>query len=308
MIYKKILDTLKEKVSKGGKHIILADGTKAVIDPNNFKPLPQAENKTISFVDGGNAELLGAANFSLQFIRVYSCTYKDNKRIASQKKEFYSLITAKNVSGKIVYDIENFDTDLTVQEINSLDPKLTNNHRLEPAQVGELVRKYAELKHLTELTADIIVRDGDLEAQTDQEKQCLAQSKGKTIIGLAKTVSLLTDAGNSAVTVLNAISPQGSWYYPCGSTGFAKFHPASKHVFRIDHYGDVRTALGALQQNSIDPVFIGYPYGLIEADKLARVSSREAQQLKLVFLTKGGEKFRLYLSSKDAHDILNIVS
>ena len=85
MIYKKILDRLKEKVSNGGKFIVLANGTKAIIDPEKFKPINPLENKKISFVDGGNAELLGAANFSLQFIRIYSCTYEQNKRIASQR-------------------------------------------------------------------------------------------------------------------------------------------------------------------------------------------------------------------------------
>ena len=305
MIYKKILERLKEKVSDGGKNIILANGAKAAIDPSKFNPI-KGSNGKISFVDGGNAELLSAANFSLQFIRVYSCTYDNNKRIGSSKKEFYSLITAKDVQGKIFYEIENFDTDMNVKEINSLDPKLTNNHRLEPAKVGELVRKLAELKHMTELNG-IIVRDGDLEAQTEPEEQYLRQLKG-TIIGLSKTVSLLTDSGNSAVTVLNAISPEGSWYYECAQgIGFAKFHPSSKHVFRIDSFGDVHNALGILESNATDPVFLGYPYGLIEADKFARVSNHEAQQLKLVLMTKGGEKFRLYLSSKDAHDILNII-
>jgi len=105
------------------------------------------------------------------------------------------------------------------------------------------------------------------------------------------------------------VYPEGNWYYPCADwIGFAKFHPASKHVFRIDSFGDVNQALGLLEQNSIDPVFLGYPYGLIDADKFARVSTPEAKQLKLMLMTKGGEKFRLYLASKDAHDILNIIS
>ena len=311
MIYKKILDKLKEKVSDGGKYIMLANGTKAVIDPSKFSSITPSQNKKITFVDGGNAELLGAANFSLQFIRIYSCTYESNKRIETKKQEFYSLITAKNIQGKIFYEIENFDTELNVKEIDSLDPKLANTHRIEPAKVGELVRKLAELKHATELNTEIIIRDGDLDSQTDEEAQYLQQlkSSGKTIIGLSKTVSLLTDSGNSAVTVLNAISPEGKWYYPCTEgIGFAKFHPTSKHVFRIDYFGSVQEALGLLEQNAVDPVFLGYPYGLIEADKFARVSKKETEQLKLIFLTKGGEKFRLYLSSKDAHDILNLVS
>jgi len=308
MIYEKILETLKQKVSDGGKYIILANGTKAEIDSTKFQRIIPAQNRKISFVDGGNAELLGAANFSLQFIRIYSCTYENNKRISSEKKEFYSLITAKNQDGKIFYEVENFDTDLNFNQVDSLDPKLTNNHRLEPAKVGEMVRKLAELKHMTELSSDIIVRDGDLEAQTQEEADYLEQIKNRTVIGLSKTVGLLTDSGNSAVTVLNAISPEGNWHYPCADwIGFAKFHPASKHVFRIDSFGDVNQALGLLEQNSIDPVFLGYPYGLIEADKFARVSTHEAKQLKLMLMTKGGEKFRLYLASKDAHDILNII-
>ncbi|MFB6199017.1 MAG: hypothetical protein ABEI52_12245, partial [Halobacteriaceae archaeon] len=59
---------------------------------------------------------------------------------------------------------------------------------------------------------------------------------------------------------------------------------------------------------SDDPVFPGYPYGLIEADRLARVSHDEAAakrtRLQSAF-GKDWERVEKRLHTRDAHDILD---
>jgi len=161
---------------------------------------------------------------------------------------------------------------------------------------------------------DVIVRDGDLQSSiTGEQKyyeQLFDKAKEKQVIvtGLSKTSSILTNTGNSVASALRAISPDCEWYYLATPfIGFAKLNKNSKHVFRLDlsnkdHIGNV---LSLLKANSVDPCFLGYPYGLIEADKHARVSQKEQQQIQLMFLAKGGNKFREHISSKDAHEILN---
>jgi hypothetical protein len=66
----------------------------------------------------------------------------------------------------------------------------------------------------------------------------------------------------------------------------------------------------SLASNSNDPVFYGYPYSLIEADKEARVSNKEKEYFKTIFLSKSKKKDRLkyLLSNLDSHDILDRIS
>ncbi len=69
--------------------------------------------------------------------------------------------------------------------------------------------------------------------------------------------------------------------------------------------------LGILAEASKDPVFIGYPYGLIEADKLARVSNEEAEFLKVRLISKAGKersKIIGYMKTVDAHSILDNIA
>ena len=59
----------------------------------------------------------------------------------------------------------------------------------------------------------------------------------------------------------------------------------------------------------MDPVFIGYPYGLVEADRIARISNQEKESLKTMFLVKLRNKnIEKYLSSVNAHEILDRIS
>ena len=61
--------------------------------------------------------------------------------------------------------------------------------------------------------------------------------------------------------------------------------------------------------NCTDPIFIGYPYGLVEADRVARVSNHEKESLKTMFMVKLRNKnVEKYLSSVNAHDILDRIS
>ena len=65
-----------------------------------------------------------------------------------------------------------------------------------------------------------------------------------------------------------------------------------------------------LAANSRDLSFPGYPYGLVDADELARVRRNEKEALKALFASalaeKGSwERVRSHLSAVDAHDILD---
>lgn len=320
-MFKTIIEKLSTKLNDHGKSIILNNSTAIRIDKSQFYSIADKSVKKTAFVDGGNAEIIGGGNFSLQLLRIYSGIFENNKRVKQNKTEFYLLVTAKHQKGRIWYDTEAFNTHLRIdKEFRAFEEGLSEQgHKAEPNKIAESARKIAELKIAAELVSeleagDIIIRDGDLLEGTAQEKEQIeklkekSSKKGVIVAGLSKTTSLLTDSGNSASAVLNKIGPNCAWYYPAtNNVGFVKLNKNSNYVFRLDFFIPDKLAdiLGGLKANSRDACFIGYPYGLIDADRFARVSTKEKEKLKLMLMSKGGENFRAHLASIDAHEILN---
>ena len=94
---------------------------------------------------------------------------------------------------------------------------------------------------------------------------------------------------------------------------FIKFHDKSTHVFKFEIFNvqkaKAEETIRELANNCIDPIFIGYPYGLVEADRIARVSNNEKESLKTMFLVKLKSKnIEKYISSANAHEILDRIS
>ncbi len=322
MVFNKIIQKLGEKLENKGNSIILSSRDVIPIDSKRFLSISDKEVPgKVCYIDGGNAEIIGAANFSLQLIRTYYTIYSGNDRVGNKKHEFYVLISAKGEENKIKYEVETYNTHFRLEkEFDALDKSLvTGSHKAEPGKIAEVIRKFAEIKIAVEAIdelekGDVIVRDGDLDSSLTGEdkyyKQLFEKAEKNQVIvsGLSKTTSILTNTGNSAAGALGLISPACEWYYPATThIGFTKLHSQSKHVFRLDlnNKDKLGNVLALLKKNSTDPCFLGYPYGLIEADKHARVSQKEQQQIQLMFLAKGGNKFREHISSKDAHEILN---
>ncbi len=322
MIFDSIIEHLNKMTGDHGKCILIGSSHAAKLDRKNFYGIAdKPAGKKIAFIDGGNAELMDAANFSLQMIRIYYTIYQNNKRIKSNKQEFYVLVAAKNKDGKIIYQIETFNTTMKIEhEFDSLDNTLTGGgHRAEPSKIAEAIRKFAELKVAAEMThelgeGDAIVRDGDLDCCITHEKEYLdmlkekASKKGIMVCGMSKTTRIITDTGSSVVAALSAMAPEGEWVYPAlPNISFAKLHKGANHIFRLDvfDYAHLEKILPLLKENSRDPCFLGYPYGLIEADRFARITNKEKEEMKLVFMSKGGNRFRSFVASMDAHDNLN---
>jgi hypothetical protein len=319
-LFTRILQRIAERTKETGSVILIPNAT-VPLSNAAFSPILSKPARQIAFVDGGNAEILKAPNFSLQFIRLYATVHEKNRRARMEKKEFYALITASGKHG-LAYDVETFDTDLSLQHSFAADdPTLrTGMHLATPSAVADAVRTFAELslakKICQELSAgDILVRDGDLlPTQTYagnyvKELAVAASQRGVLLCGLSKTTTILTDAGNSAAAVLQSIAPAGIWLYqPAGSIiCFAKFHHRSGFVFRLDvtKPEDAQPVACALAAQSTDPVFLGYPYGLLEADQFAQVRGDEVARLKFQIRAHGGNSLRTNLAALSAHETLN---
>jgi hypothetical protein len=186
---------------------------------------------------------------------------------------------------------------------------------------------------------DVLVKDGTLQTFVTRESKyansayLTALEKGVFFAGLSKTSTLFTDTGQPLFSVIRGLSENtelrdSSWYYyPIVSIiapdhraemYAVKLHKNSEYVFRFEILKDqvakdlnqAESVISALADNSKDVGFPGYPYGLIDADRLARVSMNEKSMHEFQFRAAASregiwEKISQYIKSQDAHEILN---
>jgi len=348
-IYNRIIELVKNNISDiKDNHIQFSDTNYKPFNfnKNNFKEIINtANNNKIAFIDGGSAEIIKSPNFSLNLIRVYYAIYKNNKRIDAKKYDFYSFVSTKNINNELFYNVESIklnggndiipdDEDLLM---NSFDETIKQGiSRASISNVINVIRRFSELKAAINVIGildknDIIVLDGSLQCTFTNEKKYFeelykkAQEKNIIICGLSKTTTLLTDKGNSISNALNKFNINGKWlYHPVveirsnghqADIAFVKLHEKSKYIFRFEIYKEQKQHIGnsinLLSTNCKDIVFVGYPYGLIEADRNARVSNQEKEMMLTYFSTKLGkdwEKIKESLSSVNAHEILDSIS
>ncbi|MFH1682601.1 MAG: hypothetical protein ABIA37_02275, partial [Candidatus Woesearchaeota archaeon] len=255
------------------------------INPENFQKIEgHKEKKTIAFIDGGQAEIISTGNFCLSFIRVFAQVFAGDKKTEAHNQEFYLFTRAEMIEGDLIYTSKIFGDQLLAEEdllIDSNDPTVKNGTERAPiSRIANMARRFAELSLAKKIKADFIVLDGTLAPTFKNEEKFLSQLTGN-VCALAKSSSLFTVSGNSPTVLLDQLSPSGCWSYAIeGSSYFVKLHPQAKHIFRFE--GN-ELVLSCLIGNSQDPLFLGYPYGLIFADKFARISNQEKNSLRSSF-------------------------
>lgn len=294
-----------------------------------------SENMPLIGIDGGNSDILISPEFSLSFIRVAAVTYKENKQSKIIKKEFFCFVKAENSDEKLIYSVEIIGDNLFPEKLSFSSQQETmdgEKQRIEIETVSGIIRRFAELKlakTIIEESKDktAIIIDGSIAAKSKEELKLieelvnLAREKHISIGFLSKTCRLLTQNASSLNSALNELGPKSSWYYyPVfkvsnlnfkGDMYFVKLNQKSKYVFRLEIAAyNSSEYISLLAANSSDPIFYGYPYALLQADRTARVSNKETEYLKTVFLAKikNKEKLSYLLSNLDAHDILDKIS
>jgi len=307
------------------------------IESKNFHDiLSQKSNKRILFVDGGNSVLFESAEFCIAFIRVGGIVYSNNKRVSRKSQEFYLFV--KENDGK--YSVKTYpETSFNKMTFDSEDESLKNGlEKCNVARIVSVIRRFAEIEYAYENSKDknnkdidYVIMDGTLEARYPFEDNYLTKlcSSGKTC-ALSKTCTLTTKNGLSITKKLldlgNADSIKtGMWYYyPIVANNnpkhyaelyFVKLNVKTNYVFRFEvqkkFAGDMENIselFSILASNSNDPIFLGYPYGLIDVDQYVRVSDDELRllQTKLsVKLGKDWNELSKHINSTNAHSILD---
>ena len=340
-VIKKILESIDEKSLLTEMYPKFSgEGYRAYkIDIKNFHEIKKSNSgKRIAFIDGGNAEIIGSANFSLNLIRVCYVVYQNNKKISAKKLDIFAFIKAVNENNDICYKASFFSAgnSINIDEMSfsSFDHTLMNGiNRAEIGSAANAIRRFAELKAAKSVSdgklADVIVLDGTLQSTMTNENKYLNElfesctENNIILTAISKTNSLFTDNGNLLSAVLSSISKLPVWFYhPIAEISshshkaemfFAKFHARSKYVFRFEIFNIQKMmaepVINEVASNCCDPIFVGYPYGLVEADRIARASNQEKESLKTMFLVKLRNKnIEKYLNASNAHEILDKIS
>lgn len=313
--------------------------------PNKLKKedfkefFPEFTGRKIAFVDGGNLKILGGANFSILFNRVYYCVFKNNKRVKinNNKAEFFSLTYSKK-EDEIIYETKLFPVNEFSKEIlpEESDLKVSLNDNFTINSVENMARIFSEWnmtkKAIENLDNGIVVRDGSLQTGVKNETNyanevySLAINKKIFLIGISKTCTLFTEDGYSLLSAINNFADSNNfkneWYceylfeikeFLPISLNFVKFNKNSKYIFRVENLKEQNEKEEIFKNLAIEcknMVFPGYPYGLIDADKNARVRKKEAETLKTIVLSeiaknKELKNIEILIKSVNAHELLN---
>lgn len=245
-------------------------------------------------------------------------------------------------------DWKDFLPDRIDLQFSSCDRTLmTGFQRVSINRILDVARAFAEWrfsKFIIDLElekGDILVRDGTLqtfvtnESEYSNEAYEAALKKGVYFTAISKTSTLFTDTGQPLFPSIRILSEasmfkeQPWYYYPIVNIShpnhkaemFAvKLHENSEHVFRFEvlkdqvtrhNLGEIELVLSALAANSRDIGFPGYPYGMIDADRFARIQMSEKTarefQFRAVLSSQKSvwEKISKFVKSSDAHEILN---
>ena len=247
----------------------------------------------------------------------------------------------------IVQDWTKYLPDVRGMKFDTFDPSLMSGRfRVPIRRIAETVRRFAEWKlvglviehELDE--GDAVIRDGTLQTSVTNERVYSNEAmnyavKNKVVLlGLAKTSSLFTSTGFPLFAAIAELAEDSDfrndawYYYPIVDINqpdhraemyAVKLHRNSDYVFMLEFLKDqakmmnkpeIEKYICSLAQCAKDASFPGYPYGLIDADRFARVSGNETCAQNLQFLSCASssgvlKRLKRCLKTSDAHELLN---
>lgn len=309
---KEILTKISSEISSYFKNM-----SDCEMSSNDFRVLPpvikisgdNVIDKCFSFVDGGNSEIISTPSLNVQFIRAVGVKFKGLIKVKEEKKEIFLFVHRDND----VFRVRIFNLAGEFNFCQDVPVNLVNDERIN--WCGETYRRILELSVCIDFLeeSDYVILDGSKDQKSYLEKEFLSKLDYNKVVFLSKTSQLLTKTGFSLLGLLNTkYSSLGYPFYlktTLPTLYFASLHHKSEHIFRIDYSGEIANLLNGLVNYSSDSVFLGYPYGLILADKLARVSDNEAFLIRtrILNILAQDRALKWHLNSVNAHSVLDSI-
>ena len=329
------------------------------LNKDGFRLIQEVDSRrNIAFVDGGNLEIMGAPNFSVQLNRIYAGVWNGREKVVDfvfPQIQFFSAIFSSFKNDEIYYEtiivpekteFEKYLPEARDLSFNSNDRSIMNgNHRADIGRVASIARRFAEWKFASQVLqdlreGDVLVMDGTLQTSYPKEEKYLnglasaAKRQGVVLSGLSKSSFLFTTTGLSLMGAVNKLAEENkvkeNWYYPIAESTREDHNvmilavklnnsKISERVYRYEIQREAFKSLSELHlnqiltqltKNSSDATFPGYPYGLIDADRFARVSYGELDSYRGIIVSQISAlgmsgKFMRHIRATDAHSVLN---
>ncbi|MFT4304676.1 MAG: DNA double-strand break repair nuclease NurA [Candidatus Woesearchaeota archaeon] len=296
---KKIIDEIKTIMNHNEKNDL----------SYNVQEIGLENNLSLIFIDGGNNEIFSTPKIKLNIVKISTIFFNNGIRNKILNYECYLLI-------------QNNKINLFENKKNNYSWVMSENKE----RNVEIFRRLNELNLAKELSQKFknsyIIIDGTLKQQfkeSDNEKSILnlIYKKHYNILSISKSnkenIDLIYNLINNSnlknkTWKTNIINNENF------NSLYAKLHSKSKYIFKIDFNSNlnqinINKILNNLVHNSSDPIFQGYPYGLILADKFAKVSNNEINLNKTIFKTKiNSENFEKEENFLNIHDKLDSIN
>lgn len=281
-----------------------------VLRHENFKKLKRKEKREIWAIDGSNKTILEGSGVAIEFGRVVAVSSKG--RIL--ETSFLSVVKPKVKDEQLYYEVmpyhqSGIKIDLKIQEFNAYDETLTSSvFKAKPATVAAITRRFMEwamIKYIIDNYNEVIVlRDGSLHIGVTGEKEVVgevfkeAKEKSSDIIGIVKFSTILSNRGKDILNEINRFANiKAPWLYVPIAIGKRDLHPAiiaalkthnNGRTIRIEMHKDFFdiSALEEIMGLCNDALYLGYPYLLAKADKVAKVKDYEIKDLKKFIINK----------------------
>lgn len=304
--------------------------------------------QTIIFVDGGNNTLIDSPSLHVSAMRVAVVKQTNEKLRPKFSQDIFTAtctISLEKIEGKKKYvlDVQSDEIHKSNELIPLFDSIEIDDELISRVEENRVmmtlcnhVRQTLEWHFAKNAVTgakpgSLLVLDGSVTYRNRNQEDklsCLINTATKNnvlVVGISKSSTLTTTGGYALGPFLMSHSPTTQMWMTKSLAKslsgiyfdiyFAKLAGRSENVVRIDIASeqtnsiDIAKVIGIIAWISQDASFPGYPYGLIKADDLARVTQeeREYQTTRLMLsldpLTQ--KQIRMICASSSAHSILD---
>lgn len=310
---REILDTIIQSMRNRPNPALFLEG-KRLDRPgqDEYSLLREKERGAIIAIDGGSAPIVHTPHTCVTFARIISLHMTRDMKKQIKKREGFLVATTQGqeTQGQDTLRTKVVFHPLTggAQELFTLNTEEIKTEESPVLAANGIGRRLLEWNLLKEIERDcsaLVLWDGSFTAHTVPEAQSLREIKCSAL-GLSKTTTCTADHK----TFFSA-QPEGCWKVMVKQEPkvvFAHLHGKASHLFRFDVLGDADERIDELVSWSKDPVFLGYPYPLVLADQLARVSNEERGALRTRFQATAGKAWKDIAEEEttiNAHEILD---
>ena len=313
----RLFELLKTLVSK--KLLVVSKNYSNIVSKKHFTAIKKknASDLPVYAVDGGCSIIADGGSWIYAKIKISVIGYQGYKMIKKRIDNFYYGAVNTGRGRRDVLFEKNKQVDLNVKSMHK-------NGDIDemPAKVMKLLEWNACLELLKKSDSGMVLMDSGFNPDNkDEEKiigmvKSLSLKKNIPVIGFCKTTRMATNTGRSFIGVLSKMSSglKKPWfYYPVFeneknySTGIVKMNFLGKYSYKINFWGNnVLSALNELTFYCNDKELLGYPYPLLKADKLGRVSDFETKsEFRRFKIQNAGNELLEDLKSQSFHSELD---